>query len=116
MSLELDTEARTLAPVTKLYDKPRPQRIRERVKQALLDFSREERTLWIRSARELAQEIAEQSGEVCADDIHARMPVPAGVDGRTMAQVFTGLRWLRFQRSTRSECHYRTISVFGPPR
>jgi hypothetical protein len=67
---------------------------------------------WLDQARDLARQIAEERGEVCADDIHEVLSIPQGVDRRTMGAVFEGMRWLGFTKSRRKECHYRPISRF----
>ena len=67
---------------------------------------------WLDRARALARQIAEEQGEVTADDLHERYPPPKGIDGRIMGSVFEGMRWVGFTKSRRKVCHFRPISRF----
>jgi len=67
---------------------------------------------WLDRARDIARRLAEENGEVCADEIHERLPIPQGIDGRIMGSVFEGMRHVGFQKSKRKTCHHRIISRF----
>ena len=90
----------------------RNEYVRNAARQASLDFYKLERDAWIKKAREYAEEYALEDGEVTADIIHDVCPMPDGIDRRSMAAVFMGMKWLRFARSRRKVNHHRTISVF----
>lgn len=85
---------------------------KEKIRQTVLDLFRTEKEEWLARARQEAQRIAHESGEVCADDIHQALPVPKGIDPRIMGKVFVNMRFVRFQKSKRAECHHRIIGVF----
>lgn len=89
---------------------------RKEVKQLIIDFEKDKRAAWLQRARHTAYRIVVARGEVCADDIHRYCPLPRnGIDPRIMGAVFHGMKFIRWQKSERSKCHYRTISVFGLP-
>ena len=67
---------------------------------------------WLERARDLAQRIALDHGSVTADDIHEALPIPKGVDGRTMGSVFDGLKCVGYEKSRRQKCHRRPIGRF----
>ena len=78
---------------------------------ALLERTRAD---YIKKARYEAWRVLLFNGEVSADDLHERCPVPAGIDPRVMGAVFRGrFRILRYQPSRRAINHARIIPVWG---
>ena len=69
---------------------------------------------WLTKAREVANQIALDHGSVTADDIHEALPIPRGVDGRTMGSVFDGLKCIGYEKSRREINHHRPIGRFVP--
>ena len=69
---------------------------------------------WLTRAREVANTIALQRGSVTADDVREILPVPNGVDGRTMGSVFNGMKCIGYEKSRRDTCHRRPIGRFVP--
>ncbi len=79
-----------------------------------LDLLEEHRADYIAAARSHADAALCAQGEVSADDLHERCPVPPGMDGRVLGAVFKGrYRLLRYQPSRRPECHGRIIPIWG---
>jgi len=78
-----------------------------------LNFFEQTKETWLINARMEARRIARERGEVCADDIHQALPLPAYIDRRIMGSVFEGMQFIRYQKSRRRECHHRPIGVFG---
>ena len=69
---------------------------------------------WLAKAREVANQIALDRGSVTADDVREMLPVPKGVDGRTMGRVFNGMKCIGYEKSRRDVCHHRPVGRFVP--
>ena len=64
---------------------------------------------WLEEAREIAQTVIMLTGKVSADDLWERFPPPKSINPKIMGGVFKGLKFLRYRKSNRSECHHRPI-------
>jgi hypothetical protein len=84
---------------------------KETMTQQITFFDQTKET-WLRLARMEALRIVNTRGEVCADDLHKALPIPKYIDGRIMGCVFIGLKFDRYKKSERTECHHRPIGVF----
>ena len=80
-----------------------------------LTFFDQTKATWLRLAQKEAQRIALEQGEVSADDLHKALPIPKYIDPRIMGKVFYHLKFIRYKKSDRTECHHRPIGVFKIP-
>jgi len=89
-------------------------------KDGALDAFEEMRGQWVAQAREVARRVCAERGEVTADDLHARFPVPTDengnrlIDGRIFGAVLRSPHFvlIGYRKSRRAECHRRPIGVF----
>lgn len=87
-------------------------------RDAALSLLRVRRAGLIRACTAAALRIALDRGEVCADDVRAVVPIPAGISPKLVGVVFRDLadagilRRAGFRPSTRPAAHARPLSVW----
>lgn len=69
---------------------------------------------WLERARITARYLARKNGQVCADDVRAECPPPAGADPRIMGGIFrkTEYEKIGYVNSARVINHGRPVAIF----
>ncbi|TEU01987.1 MAG: hypothetical protein E3J29_00215 [Dehalococcoidia bacterium] len=79
-----------------------------------LELLEKNRAMWLFNARNVAAMVCRLHGQVMADDIRARCPIPEGWDHRVVGAVFSDRRFVKmgYQATERPEAHARPIAIF----
>lgn len=87
-------------------------------RDSALNLLRVRRADLIRACSAAALRVAIDRGEVCADDVRALVPIPAGISPKLVGCVFRDLadagilRRIGFRNSKRPTAHARPLSVW----
>ena len=85
----------------------------ELLKQEALDSHEVVSSSFVSQAVAIAKEIAKRQGDVTADDVRERLPIPPGVHPSVMGVVFRrGFKCVGFMKSVRPEARSRRILVY----
>jgi len=86
----------------------------EFLKQEALDSHEVVSADFLTQAIEIARETAKKRGDVTADDVRARLPIPPGTNPSVMGSVFRrGFRCVGHMKSTRADARSRRILVYA---
>jgi len=86
----------------------------ELLKQEALDSHEVVSADFLTQAIALAREIAKKRGDVTADDVRARLPIPPGTNPSVMGAVFRrGFKYVGYMKSTRPAARSRRILVYA---
>ena len=103
---------RYLNQVSELEQPEEVEEMGEIYEQQVLPLQVEHHKELVDKLRKAARELGAYGKEVTSDDVHAKCPIPAGVDPRVMGAAFPKADWVRVRsvKSNRAVNHGRFIS------